>query len=384
MYRDFNAQLPEGGVEVDCDHDGVRVGELVYAEVAPDERVHCVCVIDEGERLAELEQPVYYSPTLDLRGCGGGHVYIADEARIIGLSLTFDTARVGATALQMLPGDLRAQHRPVLEVAEQLANQDAAARASRRAAPPPRRRGAPRRTHRRPARDRRAARSDVTRRVRARARRVTRPRRTHRVQRAQRQGSPRLVTEPDGEIERRGRVGRSRADRRTRRSPLRPGRRHARRAAAPLPGRDRLRPCAIADTRRRHGSEPGARSSCATATAAKSTGPSARGSRRPSTTGCHPASTRSCSSPPATSSPPALPATAARVPRSRAAIAPPARRSCSSSRQAIEQMQDEIDELHHRLAERGCAADAAVLLERVPAAVLASRVARCGRLSSRR
>ena len=72
-YRTFNPELPAGGINVDCDHDGVKVGTLVYAEIAPDERVRCVAVIDDGERLLELDQPLYWSATLDMRGCSGDH-----------------------------------------------------------------------------------------------------------------------------------------------------------------------------------------------------------------------------------------------------------------------------------------------------------------------
>ena len=106
-YRTFNPELPAGGINVDCDHDGVKVGTLVYAEIAPDERVRCVAVIDDGERLLELDQPLYWSATLDMRGCSGDIVYVADEARIIGLSLTLTPATVSAQPLAMQRGDLR-------------------------------------------------------------------------------------------------------------------------------------------------------------------------------------------------------------------------------------------------------------------------------------
>lgn len=109
MYRRFDPQLPADGIDVDLDHDGQQAGTLVYGEVDRAERVNLVSVIDDGDWLLELDRPVYYSPVLDMRGCSGDHVYVADSATIIGLSLTLTPARVGSTPLKLIGGDIRSR-----------------------------------------------------------------------------------------------------------------------------------------------------------------------------------------------------------------------------------------------------------------------------------
>jgi hypothetical protein len=107
-YRELQLGLPENGIEIDADHDGQRLGQLLYTELGADERLRAVAVLDD-DWLENVEQPVYFSPALDMRGDGidRSEHYIARTAELIGLSLTLATARVGAHPLAWRQGDLR-------------------------------------------------------------------------------------------------------------------------------------------------------------------------------------------------------------------------------------------------------------------------------------
>lgn len=106
-YRELSLELPAEGIEVDADHDGQRLGELLYLELGDDERLRAVCVLD-GDWLANVAQPVYFSPMLSMRGRGiDRDTYIAASAEMIGLSVTLETARVGAYPVSRRQGDLR-------------------------------------------------------------------------------------------------------------------------------------------------------------------------------------------------------------------------------------------------------------------------------------
>jgi hypothetical protein len=107
-YRDLSLELPAGGAMVDADHDRRRLGELVFAELGDDARLRAVCVLDD-DVLTDIERPVYFSPTLQMRGRGIDRTdtYIARTAELLGLSLTFATARSGAHPLSWRRGDLR-------------------------------------------------------------------------------------------------------------------------------------------------------------------------------------------------------------------------------------------------------------------------------------
>lgn len=105
-YRELVLELPAEGAEVDADHNEQRLGEAVYVELGADERLRAVCVLD-GDALTNVDRPVYFSPTLEMRGHNRGATYIAREAELLGLSLVFGTARVGALPLRWRAGDLR-------------------------------------------------------------------------------------------------------------------------------------------------------------------------------------------------------------------------------------------------------------------------------------
>jgi hypothetical protein len=128
-YRDLEAELPEDLI-VDADHNGQRLGELVFGEIAPDAARNVVCVLD-NDRIAELEQPVYFSPRLLMHGDVQRRSYIAERAELIGLSLTTSPATLAARPIQWRRGDIRHSpdtsawpgswryHDPLLERAEQ-------------------------------------------------------------------------------------------------------------------------------------------------------------------------------------------------------------------------------------------------------------------------
>jgi HK97 family phage prohead protease len=98
---DRGAQLPQPRarasrrrVSIDCDHDHQEYGKLIYAELGDDQALRCVAVVD-GD-LTRAEEPVYFSPELELRGDVDKRICIAREAALVGLSLTHAPATLGA------------------------------------------------------------------------------------------------------------------------------------------------------------------------------------------------------------------------------------------------------------------------------------------------
>jgi hypothetical protein len=110
-FDDLALELPEDGVPVDLDHDQVARGELAYAELATDGRLHAVAVLDDGDWLEPVleEREVFFSSLLELRGrsIDTSDTYIAREARLLGLSLTLDPATLGARPVSVRRGDFR-------------------------------------------------------------------------------------------------------------------------------------------------------------------------------------------------------------------------------------------------------------------------------------
>jgi hypothetical protein len=107
-YRSLTLELPPGGIAIDCDHDHQAVGELIYAELGEDDRLRCVAVLD-NDQLTKLDQDVYWSPELDLRGGDPGRYFIARTASLIGLSVTFNPATLAAQPIEIRAGDLRSR-----------------------------------------------------------------------------------------------------------------------------------------------------------------------------------------------------------------------------------------------------------------------------------
>jgi hypothetical protein len=100
--------LELGSAMIDADHDGKPRGQLVYAEVGEAGQLQVVGVIDEGDWLAELDEPVFLSGTYEMRGNNVKRdFYVAREAQLLGASLTLEPANLDARPLRWYPGDLR-------------------------------------------------------------------------------------------------------------------------------------------------------------------------------------------------------------------------------------------------------------------------------------
>jgi hypothetical protein len=106
-YRDLATELPEDGVALDLAHDGWPIGQLIYSEIADDDRVLAVGVLDDGDWLERVEQPIYFSPQFVMCGDVRHDTYIADRAELIGLSLTLRTKTLGANPVNWRAGDVR-------------------------------------------------------------------------------------------------------------------------------------------------------------------------------------------------------------------------------------------------------------------------------------
>ena len=61
-YAVDDLELELLGDEIDFDHDGEPVGEIVYAEITPENQLAVVGVLDDGE-IAATDRPVYWSGT---------------------------------------------------------------------------------------------------------------------------------------------------------------------------------------------------------------------------------------------------------------------------------------------------------------------------------
>jgi HK97 family phage prohead protease len=104
-FRSLALELPGDGVNIDCDHDHQEYGKLIYAELGDDQALRCVAVVD-GD-LTRAEEPVYFSPELELRGDVDKRICIAREAALVGLSLTHAPATLGAWPVSIRAGDIR-------------------------------------------------------------------------------------------------------------------------------------------------------------------------------------------------------------------------------------------------------------------------------------
>lgn len=108
-YRELSLELGDGLV-VDLAHDHEPRGELVYGEVARDDRVNCVAVMEiDADVFDQLEEPIYFSPELLMIGDVDKRSYIARTAELLSLGLTSSPATLGALPLQWRRGDVRSR-----------------------------------------------------------------------------------------------------------------------------------------------------------------------------------------------------------------------------------------------------------------------------------
>jgi hypothetical protein len=57
----FNSLAPElAGRAIDLDHEGVQIGELVHVELANDDRIVVVGILDD-DAVTRIQRPVYLS-----------------------------------------------------------------------------------------------------------------------------------------------------------------------------------------------------------------------------------------------------------------------------------------------------------------------------------
>jgi hypothetical protein len=97
------------GHTVTIDHDPANVaGEIVYAELSDQDRLHLVAVIDR-DWIRDADQDVYFSGEYDMTGRSDGLVYIATRAKVLGAALTLDPASLEASPVRWMPGDVRRQ-----------------------------------------------------------------------------------------------------------------------------------------------------------------------------------------------------------------------------------------------------------------------------------
>lgn len=106
-YDDLALELPADGVPFDLDHDPeTRCGQLIYGELADDGRLSVVAVLD-NDWIGQVPEDVFWSPTLLMAGNVNKPVYIAREARLRSLALTFNPATLGAVPVRWRLGDVR-------------------------------------------------------------------------------------------------------------------------------------------------------------------------------------------------------------------------------------------------------------------------------------
>jgi hypothetical protein len=105
-FDDVDLQL--GSAMIDADHDQQRRGEIVHAELTEHDQLAVVGVLDEGDWLEEIEEPVFLSGTYEMRGKDVMQdFYVAREAQLLGASLTLEPANLDARPLRWYRGDLR-------------------------------------------------------------------------------------------------------------------------------------------------------------------------------------------------------------------------------------------------------------------------------------
>ena len=107
-YRELSLELPAEGIEIDATTTGSgSASSSTSSSETTNGYAPSVCSTATGS--TDVDQPVYFSPMLEMRGHGIDRTdtYIARAAEMIGLSVTFQTARLGAHPVSGRQGDLR-------------------------------------------------------------------------------------------------------------------------------------------------------------------------------------------------------------------------------------------------------------------------------------
>jgi hypothetical protein len=102
---DYALELEDA--DIDLDHGGEPVGQVIYAEVSPENQLAVVGVVDGA--LAKIERPVFWSGSYMPDGDHGlrERSAVVPRAKILGLSLTPESANSSARAVSWMPGDVR-------------------------------------------------------------------------------------------------------------------------------------------------------------------------------------------------------------------------------------------------------------------------------------
>jgi hypothetical protein len=71
------------------------------------DKLNVVAVVDDGDRLIEFDEDVYWSPLFEHRGDVDKDVYVSRQARLLGIALTCSPATIALQPVQVRSGDLR-------------------------------------------------------------------------------------------------------------------------------------------------------------------------------------------------------------------------------------------------------------------------------------
>jgi hypothetical protein len=72
---------------------------MIYGEVAADARVNIVAVIEDGDWLDRVDEPIYFSTEMAMSGDRireRSRYWVAERAHLLGIALTMDPLTAGA------------------------------------------------------------------------------------------------------------------------------------------------------------------------------------------------------------------------------------------------------------------------------------------------
>jgi hypothetical protein len=103
---DYDLELE--GAEIDLDHEGEPVGQIVYAEIDNDQ-LAVVGVVDGALAEVAEERDVFFSGSYARHGDYGlrERSSVVPQAKVLGMSLTLRPANSSAQVVRWMPGDVR-------------------------------------------------------------------------------------------------------------------------------------------------------------------------------------------------------------------------------------------------------------------------------------